>query len=278
MKTSSPVTEAELHALVDGQLAEGRAREVDAYLAAHPHEAHRVAAWRAQNRELHGLFDGVADEPIPAGLLRAARPAARWTTWRLVASVALVCAGGVLGWGLRGELAASRHQSPTAARGEAGNANGFAQRAAVAHAVFVPDQRRAVEIDGLHEDQLVTWLSKRMGSPMHPPRLQALGYTLEGGRLLPGGAGPVAQFMYRDSVGTRLTLYVSNEVRAATTAARSEGNAVPGETAFRFVREGDVNVFYWIDGSFGYALSSFSSRAELGRVSTEVYRQIGNGR
>lgn len=270
----SPITEADLHALVDGQLAEGRVREIEAYLATHPDDAHRVATWRAQNRDLHGLFDGVTDEPIPTGLLGAARPVARWTMWRLAASVALVLAGGVLGWGLRGELAVSPEQAP----GLAGAGAGFAQRAAVAHAVFVPDQRRAVEIDGVHEDQLVTWLSKRMGSAMNPPRLQALGYTLEGGRLLPGGAGPVAQFMYRDSAGTRLTLYVSNEVRAATSAGRAEGGSLQGGTAFRFAREGDVNVFYWIDGPFGYALSSFSSRAELERVSVEVYRQIGNSR
>jgi len=270
----SPITEADLHALVDGQLAEGRVREIEAYLAAHPDDAHRVATWRAQNRDLHGLFDGVADEPIPTGLLRAARPVARWTLWRLAASVALVLAGGVLGWGLRGEIAAPPGQAP----GFAGAGAGFVQRAAVAHAVFVPDQRRAVEIDGVHEDQLVTWLSKRMGSAMNPPRLQALGYTLEGGRLLPGGAGPVAQFMYRDPAGTRLTLYVSNEVRAATSAGRTEGGSLHGGTAFRFAREGDVNVFYWIDGPFGYALSSFSGRAELERVSAEVYRQIGHSK
>jgi anti-sigma factor RsiW len=270
----SPITEADLHALADGQLAEGRVREIEAYLATHPDDARRVAAWRAQNRDLHGLFDGVADEPIPTGLLRAASPVARWTLWRLAASVALVLAGGVLGWGLRGEIAAPPGQAP----GFAGAGAGFVQRAAVAHAVFVPDQRRAVEIDGVHEDQLVTWLSKRMGSAMNPPRLQALGYTLEGGRLLPGGAGPVAQFMYRDSAGTRLTLYVSNEMRAATSSGRAEGGSLHGGTAFRFAREGDVNVFYWIHGPFGYALSSFSGRAELERVSAEVYRQIGHSR
>ena len=95
---------------------------------------------------------------------------------------------------------------------------------------------------------------------MKAPRLQTLGYALEGGRLLPGGSGPVAQFMYRDDAGRRLTLYVSDE---------------PGEkTAFRFVREVMLNVFYWVDGRFGYAIAAEAERETLNRVSAEVYRQL----
>ena len=153
------------------------------------------------------------------------------------------------------------------------SATGFAQRAAVAHAVYSPEQRRPVEVDAAHEDQLIAWLSKRMGAPMNPPHLQAVGYALEGGRLLPGGQGPVAQFMYRDEAGSRLTLYVSNEVSdlAAPAGSASGKNA---DTAFRFAREGKVNVFYWVEGPFGYAISADVDRAVLARVSGEVYRQL----
>ena len=42
----------------------------------------------------------------------------------------------------------------------------------------------------------MTWLTKRLGAPVSAPSLSALGYELVGGRLLPGGAGPVALFMY----------------------------------------------------------------------------------
>ena len=86
------------------------------------------------------------------------------------------------------------------------SASGFAQRAAVAHAVYSHDARRPVEVDAAHEDQLVAWLSKRMGAPMKPPHLQAQGDALEGGRVLPGGQGPVAQFMVRNELGSKLTL------------------------------------------------------------------------
>ena len=109
---------------------------------------------------------------------------------------------------------------------------------------------------------LVAWLSKRLGAPLKPPQLAALGYALEGGRLLPGRSGPVAQFMYRDSGGARLTLYVSTE--------QADGK----ETGFRFAQEGQVGVFYWIDGRFGYALSGNLDKAALAAVANAVYAQL----
>jgi anti-sigma factor RsiW len=134
--------------------------------------------------------------------------------------------------------------------------------------VYSRDARRPVEVAADQEQQLVAWLSKRLGAPVHAPHLAALGYELIGGRLLPGERGPVAQFMYQDGAGQRLTLYVTHDAPAAQGAP---------ETAFRFGRDGPVNVFYWVDRGFGYAMSGGSDRAELMRVSQEVYRQLGGG-
>ena len=270
---SPPVTEDELHAYVDGQLPAERQREVEAWLAGRPEEARRVAAYRAQKRELHALFDPVLDEPLPQRVRQAARAPVPWYARRLAAGLVLALLGGAAGWGLRGAVdGAAPHASgaPGAAL-TAAAASGFVARAAVAHAVYSADARRPVEVDAAHEEQLVAWLSKRMAAPMHAPRLQALGYALEGGRLLPGGRGPVAQFMYRDAAGGRLTLYVSNELGEAS-AGRSASPRV--ETAFRFAREDAVNVFYWVDGPFGYALAADAGRETLARVGEEVYRQL----
>jgi anti-sigma factor RsiW len=85
------------------------------------------------------------------------------------------------------------------------------RRAALAHAVYTPEVRHPVEVGADQQAHLVAWLSKRLGAQLKPPRLEAQGYALEGGRLLPGQSGPVAQFMYRDAGGARLTLYVSTE-------------------------------------------------------------------
>ena len=275
--SNSLVTEADLHALVDGQLTPERQREVQEYLSRRPEEAGRVDSYRTQKHELRALFDPVLGEALPARLQRAARPQTPWYLQRLAAGVAIAVISGAAGWGLRsgtlpaeGSLAQRAPATITLA-----SATGFAQRAAVAHAVYSPDARRPVEVSAEHEDQLVAWLSKRMGTPMKPPHLQALGYTLDGGRLLPGGQGPVAQFMYHDPAGAKLTLYVSREIGGTDPASKGGGNQ---DTAFRFAREGSVNVFYWVDGAFGYAISADADKAELARVSGEVYQQLARPR
>lgn len=144
---------------------------------------------------------------------------------------------------------------------EAGMAS-LPRQAAIAHVVYSPDVRRPVEIGADQEDQLMAWLSKQLGAKIRPPKLGTLGYELIGGRLLPGASGPVAQFMYHDVTGQRLTLYVTTE------------NTANKDTGFRFAQEGLVNVFYWIDGKFGYALSAGIDKGELARVATVVYEQL----
>jgi anti-sigma factor RsiW len=94
------------------------------------------------------------------------------------------------------------------------------------------------------------------------PHLAATGYELVGGRLLPGADGPAAQFMYQDAHGQRLTLYVRTD------------KADNQETAFRYAREENVGVFYWIDGPFGYALSGDLEKTELLKVAQVVYQQL----
>lgn len=260
-----PVTEADLHAYVDGRLPAARKAEVEAYLAAHPHEADRLQAYAAQNAALHALFDPVLEETVPPRLNAPPRRAAPWPWhWQsLAAGLAIAVVGVGAGWGLRGAVDHGPRLAFDDARPAYSQpARGLAHLAAVAHVVYSPDVRRPVEIGAEQEDQLVAWLSKRLGSKIHPPRLGKLGYELIGGRLLPGASGPVAQFMYHDRTGQRLTLYVSNE------------QANNKDTGFRFASEGPVNVFYWIDGKFGYALSAGIDKGALARVASAVYEQL----
>ncbi len=259
------ITEAELHAYVNAQLPAARRAEVEDYLASQPEAAARVHAYRAQRDALRQHYDSVLDEEIPANLRRlAGKPPvavnvknqpflARWSLQRLAAGLVIAAIGGAAGW-----LGHARYQGGE----QMVQMTPLPRQAAVAHVVYSPDVRRPVEVTADQEEQLVKWLSKRLGTPVSPPRLGAIGYELIGGRLLPGNSGPVAQFMYHDSSGQRLTLYVSTE------------NTVSRDTGFRFATEGAVNVFYWIDGKFGYALSAGIDKGELARVATAVYDQL----
>lgn len=293
MNTPTKVTEAELHAFVDGQLAESRVLAVEAHLRSHPADAMRVETWKLQNQGIRALFHAVAEEPPPLRLMNAAqrRTPTSWVGWSLAAGMVIGLLGGTGGWLLRGEAMRSeamRGEAMRAPETYAGRPAGSSMRvhaeeslprfAAVAHAVYAPDQKRPVEVSGEHEDQLVAWLSKRLGEPVRPPKLDALGYTLEGGRLLPGDQGPVAQFMYQDLDGARVTLYVTRQSAGKQVPEPGVRAKAPDPAAaFRFAKEGDVNVFYWIDGAFGYALSSQASRSDLARISSEVFRQLNPG-
>lgn len=261
------MTEDDLHAYVDNALTPAQRARVEAHLAACPEDALRVRAWSAQKQDLKALFAPVFDEPLPDSLhaltvqpLASAvnpenRPKSVSFSWlQMAAGVVLAVLGGFAGWFGHAQWAAG--DLPTQAKVP------MYRQAAVAHVVFSPDARRPVEIGGEQEEVLVKWLSKRLGVPVKVPKLGALGYELVGGRLLPGNAGPVAQFMYQDASGQRLTLFVTTE------------GAGKGQTGFRFAQEGEINVFYWLDGRFGYALSGGIAKGELARVATAVYDQL----
>ena len=146
----------------------------------------------------------------------------------------------------------------SASRGDLGTA--MAHRAAVAHAVYSPEVRHPVEVGADQEAHLVAWLSKRLGTQLRAPKLEAVGYSLVGGRLLPGETGPVAHFMYQCNQGTRVTLYVRTDLG---------GNR---ETAFRYAREGSVGVFYWVDSKVG--LCRFVGRHQQGRAPQRRQRGV----
>lgn len=245
------VIETDLHAYVDGALAAGRAADVEAYLAAHPEDGARVAAYRQQNQVLRQHFAAVLDEPVPQRLRERAAQRHESLALRLAAVAGCIVLGGIGGWYLHALHAEQRIETTA-----------WARRAAIAHAVYSPEVRHPVEVGADQEAHLVNWLSKRLGTRLKVPHLGDIGYTLVGGRLLPGERGPVAQFMYQDAKGQRLTLYV----RTNPDDTR--------ETAFRFAQENNVGVFYWLDHKLGYALSGEISKAELLRVATAVYRQF----
>jgi anti-sigma factor RsiW len=189
-------------------------------------------------------------------VLKAGRPAQRRSVWPLGVAAALLVSVGVAGghwWAIGGRVGSQMASSPE-----------FVREAAVAHAVFTPEKRHPVEVTGAEEAHLVQWLGRRLGAPVKAPVLLDRGYRLLGGRLLPGDPAPRAQFMYEDAQGRRVTLFV---------AVFAPGKA-PAETSFRSVREGERESFYWVEGSFGYALSAQLPAAEVQVLAREVHAQL----
>jgi anti-sigma factor RsiW len=105
-------TELDLHAFIDGRLADERRREVATYLDAHPDTAERIAAYVQQRDALALLGRCLAPEPAPArlavleaALLDAARRRCR--ARRTVATAGAVLLATAAGWAASGRVATS---------------------------------------------------------------------------------------------------------------------------------------------------------------------------
>ena len=255
---NAPVSDDELHAFVDGQLAPERVTAVLAWLHADDEAAARVAQWQAQRLQLRQMARAIELGDSPPALaevvLRATGRAGRRAAWQqAVAAVVLLAVGVTAGqwWA---------HQGPPtlAASPE------FVREAVIAHAVYVPAPRHPVEVAAADEAHLVPWLSRRLGAPLKAPSLAARGYRLLGGRLLPGEDAPRAQFMYENDQGARVTLFV---------AVFKPGHA-PAQTSFRSVRDSSGESFYWVEDRFGYALSTQPGAPDMQALAREVHAQL----
>lgn len=260
--TPRPIDDDDLHALADGRLDPPHAQAVRERLGAE--DAERLAAWEVQRERLRALHAAMAQEPLPEPLRStAARLQQRHDRQTRLRHLGGMAASVLLAFGLGWTLHGQWQPGPTMSATPVASAQRFAQQAAVAHAVYQPEQRHPVEVAAAQQEHLVQWLSKRLGRPLTLPVLSAQGFELVGGRLLPGDSGARAQFMYQNGAGQRITLYLG----ALDGAGR-------GETAFRLYADGPVPAFYWIDQGFGYALSGPLARDALLALATAVHQQL----
>jgi anti-sigma factor RsiW len=199
-----------------------------------------VAGYRAQKAALTALFGNPRDD----ARCIVVRHRAPW--WRQAGVAASCMAMGVALGSAPGWVSATLAADPPV----------FAERADIAYAVYAPEQRHPVEVAATEQDQLVNWLSRRLDRRLSVPSLREYGYLLIGGRLLPGESGPAAQFMYQNTAGARITLYVA---------------AVPKDaTAFRLFRDGNRSTFYWGSQGMGCALTGQVSEAQLRSMAIDV--------
>jgi anti-sigma factor RsiW len=225
------------------------------------------AALDAALRDLHR---DVLTEPVPPSLRDAARRVSamqhntsRGWHWASMAAGVMLAFG--VGWFSHGQLAMQPDASATLAK-RSGPLE-FVRQAGLAYAVYMPEKRHPVEVAASEQEHLVQWLSKRVGKQLKVPKLDAQGFDLVGGRLLPGDSGARAQFMFQNSQGQRVTLYLG---AIENTASATDTQA----TQFRFAPDGPVPSFYWADQGFAYALSGQVDKVTLLALANTVYSQI----
>lgn len=257
----TPVTEADLHAFVDGLLDDDRRRQVELWLKDHPDEAAEVRQWQQQAEDLKASFSRYArfGQNDHALLNPKAQPGPSTPYWRgaglLAASLLLFLSGAGAG------IYADRFYAGSPPVETASTLEGLPGQSRTAFLVYASEKRHPVEVGADEEAHLVTWLGKRLDYKLVAPDLRSEGFSLVGGRLVPVNGRAGAMLMYQDAGGQRLTVLLGK-------------NPESTETAFRFESSGSIETLYWIDGEIGYAVTGEVTRAKLQAIAEECYRQF----
>lgn len=242
------------------------------YLAANPEESERMSEYHQLSEELHRRFDEVLYEPLPKRLrvdhYRQNRSLMeRIRSWfdidmatfvpRAAAVAVMVSASVGTGWWLKAGDIESQRETP---------AMSFARQAASAHMLFAPDLRYPVEFGADQQDNLLLWLTERLGEQVHAPSLQDIGFMLVGGRLLPAAEQAAAQLMYENPDSRRITLYIRERWQSTLPAAK--------DGSVSYFGEGGLSMVYWIEGPFAYALIGEMDREQLFATAKTIRQQV----
>jgi anti-sigma factor RsiW len=255
-----PISEEDLHCMVDGRLAENRRVAVERHLRLHPEDARRVAAYTAQRETLLAAFAVGVERPLPsslnlAHLVEYRMRARRRISWQIAASILLaLSAGSAVGWILRANL------FPPAASG----IHELAQDATASYLVYAADRRHPAELGPAQSRDLAHWLSVRLNRPVAPPNLSIIGYDFLGGRLVATRRGAAALFLYQDALGERLSVFV----RAMTSLRDMPMLKVPMD---------NINGCAWVQKGVGYSVIAEEPYDELLGLAQVVRRQVEAG-
>jgi anti-sigma factor RsiW len=255
----------ELHAYLDGQLGPDEAAEVEARLAEDPEQLERFEAYARHKRLIGEAADAFAadsergkmvnlrtvalERELASALAEQAAPARRraWS-WPLqtAAAVCLVSAG----WFGHAEFGGG---------GGAPVLPAYVSEALGAHRAFADDLVRPVEFSSANAEEALTWISAKMGHPVRLPSLEPLGVDFVGVRLHGTREGPIAQFIYEDDAGNRMSLML---------ARHPEGAPAVGLAVASYEEGGRVG--YWSDPRFDYALVAKASDVQIRAMAAEL--------
>jgi anti-sigma factor RsiW len=261
MATRADFTDTDLSAWLDGEGTAEQRERVEAHLRQDAEAAAKVRLWRADRDALRARFDPTRGEPAPQRLIDSVHNGSRWSgAWaRAAVTAGLLVAGGVIGSALTWQWQGQRTQRLVLAA-QAGTPAGWVQRAAYAHSVFTIEPRHPVEVRA-QEEHLSRWLTRRIDVPVKLFDLRDEGFELMGGRLLPDAGGKSAQLMYENAATKeRVTVYL-----------RKPDADAP--TAFRYVQQGNLGLFYWVEAGAGYALVGPLPKERLLALAQSIYRQ-----
>ncbi|MFK5984412.1 MAG: anti-sigma factor [Pseudomonadota bacterium] len=258
------IIDSELHAYLDNQLSAEQVLEFELRLENDPAAKKKLAEYQSIEQSLKQLYQPVFSEPAPEHLIDICKKSSLPTKpllnyWiPIAASLVFFMLGSLSGWQL------SQLSSPAIDKSMTSK---LAQPAVFAHSIYSVEKIHPVEVGAEKSQHMNQWLSKRLKTKLKAPDLSKYKFDLVGGRLLPSTQQRMAaQFMYQNTQGTRITLYIKR------------GNWDKTETAVKHMNKhlagNNYNVSYWIDESLGYVLTSPLDFNLNQKMSESIYQQM----
>lgn len=267
------VSDVELHAFADRQLSVDEENKVIDFLERHPDRLQLLRGHMDDKRRISEATE-LDDEPTDVAIDtladclgdRLARhekreKARRWSA-RTVACVALIA----VGWTAHTAYIdgpATRNGALTMASGEATAVPRFLADAAGAHSLFAPDQVHPVEYTADSEPAMREWFSSLFNTDIAVPHLEGIGFDLMGGRMLATAEGPLAQLLYENGRGDRVSLFFTKQ-------------QMDGSSEMKLVKVGKTFASYWQDDEFSYAVVEEAPGADIGVVATQIAELVHN--
>ncbi len=239
------ISEAEIQAYLDGKLSDSERERVSIAIASDPELMRQVAELRTLADALRSAFDPVLAEPVPPKFIKTVTRSKTksLSVQRVAAAFAWMVLGGIIGTFITSQ---TNEPAPIA------DLRPLANEAAFAHTVYTPEVKHPVEVGADEQEHLTSWLSKRLSRSISAPDIRSFGYQLMGGRLLADAGQPAAQFMYENSQGERLTLYI-----------RSTSQMVDQPTQFEHFTANEIHVIYWFSTDLAFALSGNLTKDQI---------------
>ena len=253
-----------LTAYVDGELDAPGVAEVERAMAADPAIEQHVRTLLDSTATLRSAFNAPIHEVVPARLL-APINAPRNSTRRggfqrsmaIAASIAVAMVAGIAlyagaGFELPYRIVATPH-------------NNWLTSVANYHTTYVRTaargERHLVDIGGEDFSYLETWFGKRLTRNVHLPRMEHVGYRIQGGRVMFVESQPAAQFFYK-AAG-------SDDVVSITIAQTQRK-----DTGWTVTKRNGVNVIYWRKSGYAYVFAGIVDRQTLHSVVASLPNDI----
>jgi len=246
-----------LHSYVDDQMTEVERLAFEQEIENNPSLRDEVNRLRTHNRDLRASIPNADNDRMKAILYRAERNvSSELSGWmRAAAVVTLVAVGAASGYGISDYQKRNRIAALEELVRDTGDV------AVAAHSLYSVEVVHPVEVVAEEREHLTKWLSKRLGHPVSAPDMNEFGFFLVGGRLLPSGDNPAAQFMYENERGQRITFF-------ATIADRVD------PTSMRYRSKNGITAAQWRDGVWDYTIVGELDRTQMEEIAKMLHGQL----